>query len=111
MGAMGAAMTAFVGFSVELTWTQITASRYYDMRLPWNRFVWASVIAVGAFALSLPLEVGSLHALALRIGIFLVAAALVFISPATTAEERGLARHYAGIAARRLFGRGAGNIA
>jgi O-antigen/teichoic acid export membrane protein len=103
-GAIGAATTTLAGFSTELFWIHRTASKYYDMELPWGRFGLAALIAVAAFLSSVPLESGTFTSLATRAAILLGAALVIFISPATSERERNLVRRFSGIASRRLRG-------
>jgi O-antigen/teichoic acid export membrane protein len=103
-GAIGAAITTFAGFSTELFWIHRTASRYYDMELPWARFGLGALIAVAAYLSSLPLESGTIASIATRAAILLTAALLMFTSAATSERERNIVRRYSGLASKRLLG-------
>lgn len=103
-GAIGAASTTLAGFATELFWINRTASRNYDMELPWGRFGLAALIAVAAFLLSMLLESDTIASLATRAAILIGTALLIFVSPATGERERSLVRRFSGMASRRLLG-------
>jgi|SRR6185437_15228482 len=103
-GIMGSAVTALAGFTTEMFWIHRTASAYYNMELPWGRFILGFAIAIAAFLTSIPLESGTVTSIAARAGILAVATLLIFISPATSERERGIVRRYTGMASRRVLG-------
>lgn len=102
-GPMGAAMTAFAGFSIELYWVNRTAVQHYDMHLPWRRFAATALICVIAFLVSLAVDPGSMRSIFIRASIFIVAATIVYESSATTRDERVFVRRYALLGWNRLI--------
>lgn len=101
-GVHGAAFTTLAGAVTEMSWTYLTAKRFYDMQLEWNRFAATAAICVAAFLLSLPLESATWISFACRVALFFAAFAAVLLSPATRADERKVAFELSGKIISRL---------
>lgn len=94
LGAMGAAITAFVGVSTEVFWINHTATRCYDMRLDWPRFFLTGAIAVAAFLCAMPFMGDTMLLMPWKVLILVTALASIFLSPATSTRERQVVIRY-----------------
>lgn len=87
-GAYGAAITTLLGFFAEAAMLYFVARRHYDMGLQWTAaFTTIVVVLVAVFAGSY-IPAGSLTSILSKGCIFLAGLALIYFSPATSAEER-----------------------
>jgi O-antigen/teichoic acid export membrane protein len=87
-GGMGAALATLLGAIAELLWTNIRSQRYYDMKLPWGKFMGAVGLAATVWAISLLAPHNIIESLLFKLFLFVGFAVALFYSPIVGEKER-----------------------
>jgi len=87
-GMHGAAWATVIGFTARFFWTNQKSTALYDMKLPWGKVGFTSLLALAAFALSLLVPEDIVYSIAARLLIFLGTVVTFFVLPILTREEK-----------------------
>jgi hypothetical protein len=85
---MGAALATLVAFMVRCWYINYSASRLFDMQLPWRRIVFAGLLSVAAVLVSMLGPHSLVAGLVFDICVMLVFGVLFFAAPILSPEIR-----------------------